>query len=215
MSKKRSRKKQPRFFECQLCGECCSKYCVPITHFDLKRILDFLGLPPTVESIESIVEFIEPDESVEETYEDIPRPLLEDYETPALILVLKSDEYCDFYSNNEKGCTIYPARPLVCRFFPFTYEYEEVPDYSNPPDDLETYPVTFTINEDSNYCPGIKKGTEYDFDLLTKLTHQTTREDAEFEHLINIWNIEVLFCKRLDYDQETFFKYLIDHFPDA
>ncbi|MHA1402724.1 MAG: YkgJ family cysteine cluster protein [Candidatus Helarchaeota archaeon] len=214
LPRKISKKKSSSNFICQLCGKCCSQFCVPVTHYDLKRILSLLKLPKEGKSIAEIAEFIEPDESVAETYEDIPRPILEDYEAPDLLLVLKSDEYCVFYSNQEQGCKIYPARPLVCRFFPFTYEYVEDVDSSSPPPDLETHEVKFSVNEECDYCLGIKKGTNYDFRTLTSVTHQTTREDADFEKIITLWNLDVIFGHRSPYDEEAFFDFLVECFPD-
>ena len=191
-------------FKCTQCGQCCSEYCIPVTHTDLFRVLEFLGKEITVDNISEIVEFIEPDEEVLETYEDVPKILLSNYANDNLVMVFQGDDYCLFFDG--KGCSIYPVRPLVCRFFPFTYEFvNDDGDYSNP----ESKEIKFELNPDTDYCKGKTQGDPFDFEKLKKEVYETTREDVKFEKVIGAWNASIIFGQRDDYHEEAFFEYLI------
>lgn len=194
-------------FECQRCGKCCSLYCIPCSDNDIHRILNFLKLPP--ERASEFIELVEPDDDILDSYEDVPKILVEDIISENLVLVIKSDiveEYCYFY-DDEKKCTIYPVRPLVCRFFPFVYEYEEdseVDLIDNPQD------IAFSVYEDSNYCKGIGQGKKFDIDKLKKVTVRTIKEDLEFEKKVKIWNVRVLFNQIKNCEERDFLEYILN-----
>ncbi|NHI92677.1 MAG: hypothetical protein EAX96_09245 [Candidatus Lokiarchaeota archaeon] len=192
-------------FKCQQCGECCSKYCIPITHTDLYRILRHLGKEINIENISEIVEFIEPDDEVLDTYDDVPKILLSNYANDNLVMVIQGEDYCQFFDG--VGCSIYPVRPLVCRFFPFTYEFvDDDEDYSNP----ESKEVVFELNPDTDYCKGKTEGKLFDFEKLKQEVYNTTREDVKFEKVVSAWNVSVIFNQREDYHEEAFYEYLIN-----
>ncbi|MFX1451845.1 MAG: YkgJ family cysteine cluster protein [Promethearchaeota archaeon] len=194
-------------FECQRCGKCCSLYCIPCTDKDIHRILDFLKLTP--ERASDFIELVEPEDDILDSYADVPKILVEDIISENLVLVIKSDaveQYCYFYDDDKK-CTIYPARPLVCRFFPFVYEYEEDSEAAlleNPED------ITFSNYEDSKYCKGLGKGKKIDLEKLKKVTVQTIQEDLEYEKKVKIWNIRVLFNQIKNCEESDFLNYILE-----
>ena len=194
-------------FECQRCGKCCSLYCIPCTDKDIHRILEFLKLPP--ERACDFIELVEPEDDILDSYADVPKILVEDIISENLVLVIKSDaieQYCYFY-DDEKKCTIYPARPLVCRFFPFVYEYEEDSEAAlleNPED------ITFSNYEDSKYCKGLGKGKKINLEQLKKVTVQTIQEDLEYEKKVKIWNIRVLFNQIKNCEESDFLNYILE-----
>ena len=119
----------------------------------------------------------------------------------------------NFYSNQKKGCKIYSARPLVCRFFPYTYEYEEEFDWTNPPPDVETISIEFSTNEECDFCKGLGVGSSFDFKVLIDTTHRGTREDADFFKLVYQWNLGVLFNQISSFTEDDFFQFLVENFP--
>ena len=154
-------------------------------------------------NIAKIVEFIEPDDEVLETYEDVPKVLLSDYANENLVMVIQGDDYCTFFDG--KGCSIYPVRPLICRFFPFTYEFEDDDgDYSNP----ESKKIIFDLNPDTDYCKGKEDGDYFDFEKLKFEAYRTTREDVKFEKVVGAWNVSIIFNQREEFDENSFYEYL-------
>jgi Fe-S-cluster containining protein len=69
------------------------------------------------------------------------------------------DGKCFFLKDNQ--CSIYPLRPLICRFYPFELKFSE---------DKRTHVFDFTVE-----CPGINKGktmTRADFEELFLLAKE-------------------------------------------
>jgi Fe-S-cluster containining protein len=89
-----------RTFECRRCGECCKQESIAFTERDIERISDKLILAPQ--------EFIQ-------KYD------LRTVNNPGELLFYQlhvgTRERCPF--NSDRECTIYDARPQVCRGFPF------------------------------------------------------------------------------------------------
>ena len=92
-------------FECTRCGRCCTGE--GYVWVDEERILE-------------IVEFL--DVSVEAIMRRYVRRV-----DGRLSLVEKEHADCVFWER-ERGCTIYPVRPLQCRTFPFWPEHLESPE---------------------------------------------------------------------------------------
>ena len=194
-------------FQCQRCGECCSLFCIPCTDQDIKRILNHLKLPLEVAC--DYVELVEPEDDILESYEDVPKVITEEYDSQNIVLVLKSgddEKYCCFYKKNE--CTIYPVRPLVCRFFPIVYEYEENNELKLIKDPKK---ITFSLYEEGDYCKGIGRGNKVNFDNFRELTVQTIKEDKEYLDLVNIWNLKVIFERIENWSEKDFIEFIL-HF---
>lgn len=83
-------------FDCMMCGHCCSgRGGILLTARDRERLAAHLGLGV--------------DEMLERYAEDEGR-------LPGI--VTGADGYCVFYAQGT-GCTVHPARPDVCRAWPF------------------------------------------------------------------------------------------------
>ncbi|MFZ2471634.1 MAG: YkgJ family cysteine cluster protein [Methanothrix sp.] len=85
-------------FLCQRCGHCC-RVADPIDIYpkDIRRLASFFN--------------ISKEEMIEEY--TIPHPSEPD------LRAFKATAPCRFYDEAQKGCKIYPARPMVCRCSPF------------------------------------------------------------------------------------------------
>lgn len=100
--------KEKIFFSCNQCGECCREMDVPLTHFDIARIVDsktdfdiemFVTLHPSSEkSLDAIL-------------------LYGEYQEMYLSNKL-SDNTCLFLKENI--CSIYQHRPNSCRTWPLS-----------------------------------------------------------------------------------------------
>ena len=100
-------------FSCHHCNHCCTEVvCLP-SPWDVRRIMKMIGADP-----EDFIEFLTPEE-IEEVDMDDPTWLEIDGEH--YIMALKRDEKtgCHFLDKKTKYCSIYEARPLLCRLYPF------------------------------------------------------------------------------------------------
>lgn len=125
--------------KCNHCGFCCNDPCtqVNLTVGDIHRIASFLKVP---------IEKLFPE------YMDI-----NPFGDPDLIhydLDLGLNNPCKFRVNNR--CSIYPARPLNCRLFPYWILAEAPPEKLN--DILEDY--------------------GFDYDMLRKKDYQKYKEEV-------------------------------------
>jgi len=92
-------------FACTRCGRCCTGLgYVWLSERRIREIAEFLGI------------------SVERFTRRYVRRV-----DNRLSLVEKEHADC-FFWEGERGCTIYPVRPLQCRTFPFWPEHLESPD---------------------------------------------------------------------------------------
>jgi Fe-S-cluster containining protein len=156
-----------------MCGECCTRYTITVTQYDARRIAAFTGLNPT-----SFLTVMRPHESVADTYFDSPKIVLSGKNNNILALK-EAHNACMFLENNQ--CSIYRARPLVCRPFPFTYSLKGKSD------------AEFTLNKEAQkFCKGIGIGSEkFDFSKLKKtvLTMETERD--KLRKRVQNWNEKV------------------------
>jgi len=85
-------------FQCKRCGHCC-QVADPIDIYpkDIRRLASFFN--------------ISEEEAIEEY--TIPHPKESD------LRAFKATEPCRFYDKAQNGCSIYQARPMVCRCSPF------------------------------------------------------------------------------------------------
>ncbi|MDE1798657.1 MAG: YkgJ family cysteine cluster protein [Candidatus Micrarchaeota archaeon] len=103
---------------CASCGEkCCNRFAVPVTGFDLVRIVDRLGDEPW--------EFAELAHAAE--IQAAPHALVfifnakGELEERLLTLQRRRNNYCVF-SRHSQGCAIWGFHPMVCRSYPFAYK---------------------------------------------------------------------------------------------
>ena len=96
-------------FKCTLCGVCCSKYWVPVTHLDIWRIMHYGGYKPRY--------FLRlyPAAGYKST---MPKVRLKEGEG-YIGLRRYVNGLCVF--NVDRLCLIHRFKPLTCRFYPFLY----------------------------------------------------------------------------------------------
>jgi len=107
-------------FSCLMCGRCCSRgedddNLVLVSAPEIRAIMDFTGRPW--------------DEIAEPYPEWMPAEGGGKF-TLAWCL-RRTDEACIFLDKNKR-CTIYPARPLICRTYPFALEEGRLSVYVCP-----------------------------------------------------------------------------------
>ena len=88
-------------YNCSKCpGYCCSYPVIGLTKYDVKRLAKYFGL------------------GFRETVKKYTRP----QEDEKYTMRRKADEHfgrvCQFFDTEERRCTIYAARPKVCRDYP-------------------------------------------------------------------------------------------------
>ncbi|MCG2879700.1 MAG: YkgJ family cysteine cluster protein [Vulcanisaeta sp.] len=159
-------------FTCTLCGECCRRYWIPVTHVDVARIAKFTGMRPR----DFLALF--------------PKDMAADWDEPVIklrdgeyYLVLKKrlDGTCIF--NKRVGdkliCSVHPVKPNVCRYYPFIYW-------------VENGIVKFEVYEKAlGYCPGVGRGGFANFRVEISSINESIRAKEEFRRIINNWNERV------------------------
>ncbi len=156
-------------FRCVLCGECCKRYWIPITHADVIRISKYTGLDPL-----SFVTFFRKEMT---TGWDYPEIKLSDGEY-YMILAKRPDGSCIFnkYIGDKLICSIHPVKPYVCRFYPFIYWIE---------DDVVKFEI---LDKAIGYCPGLGRGPYYSFEVELRAVQEIRRAKEEYRMIVNKWN---------------------------
>ena len=114
-------------FRCTRCARCCIERTVLLLPEDVERLARVTGLSPE--------EFAVPVRGLE----------------PYTHKLKKTDEGCVFL--RERECSVYPYRPLACRFYPFAL-IQMGTDY------------VFILMET---CPGVGKGPELEWEFFEDL----------------------------------------------
>ena len=97
-------------FRCTGCGNCCREPLLPLTDSDLRRIVKHTGDKP-----ESVVRWVDKDAI---DLDDEPESFVH-LRQGRRVMVLAHTRYGCRYLGADDRCTIYTARPLGCRVFPF------------------------------------------------------------------------------------------------
>jgi Fe-S-cluster containining protein len=178
-------------FTCQMCGECCRRYAIPVTSSDVHRIASFTELNPR-----DFLTLMEPDNSVIETYKDFPKIRLKDGINFVLVLS-QNYESCIFLKNNK--CSIHNVKPLVCRPFPF--EYSMARDGN----------VKFSVNQEARgFCKGLGEGSKrFNFTELEKSARLMESENDAFRKKGEQWNATVFSHKTKSSRKGEIIKFLI------
>jgi len=143
--------------QCAGCAACCQEIIPPITHLDVQRIINYTGL-----EARSFCRMYTPDEiDLEETSKNwvIMKA------GKRVLGLLQPKGKCRFLSQKNK-CTIYKARPMVCRGYPFSV----VLDKNNRIKKIDSHKST----SNSSSCEAVA--------CITTRGHiikDTLREDAE------------------------------------
>ncbi|HVY28406.1 MAG TPA: YkgJ family cysteine cluster protein [Polyangiaceae bacterium] len=100
-------------FRCTGCGECCRRHRAAVTSFDVARLIAATG-----RAAEELVAWLAPDE-VDMTGE--PESFVELSEGRRLLVLARTSGACSLLGADNL-CSVYAARPLDCRSFPFDFE---------------------------------------------------------------------------------------------
>ncbi len=156
-------------FECTLCGECCRRYWIPITHIDILRISKYTGM-----DIKEFTALFPKEYTTEWSYPVIKLRDGEFY----LVLRKNIDSSCIFNKriDDKLICSIHPVKPYICRFYPFVYWEDKGI-------------VKFEIYEKAYpFCPGIGYGFYNDFKVEVKSLLEIKKAKYEYQVIITHWN---------------------------
>ncbi|MCL6088965.1 MAG: YkgJ family cysteine cluster protein [Candidatus Marsarchaeota archaeon] len=169
---------------CASCGvKCCNRFAVPLTGFDVVRILDKLGGEPT--------EFAQLADA--RSIEGSPHSTVFIFEHGKLserLLVLKRHQKTNWcvFSRHSAGCAIWGFHPMVCRAYPFILKPEGGLGYTK------------------NYaCPRSWEKGEYAEAGVRQVVEQQNEELAQYNKLVRAWNAE----KAKKGDEKGFWKYIL------
>lgn len=156
-------------FSCHHCNHCCTEVvCLP-TPWDVRRITKMTGKEP-----DEFIEFLEPDE-IEEVDMDDATWLDVDGDKYIMALKRSTTTGCHFLNKETKFCSIYEARPLLCRLYPF----EMVTD------DDDAF-IEFKLHDNVG-CPKHTDG-EYKVGPLYDLAIQDELNQEDYAELVEVFN---------------------------
>jgi len=138
-------------FECKRCGLCCKTADIMLSNREINGISYHLKIDRE--------EFIKKFTKIKEINK-IKHFGDKDYYITGKCYVIKKDEnnVCPFFREENKlsYCTIYEYRPIVCRLFPYIWEYN-----------YEENAITIDYSNNGwNECPGIIKNTKSNWDKI-------------------------------------------------
>jgi len=96
----------PKTFNCSKCpGYCCSYHIIPVKRTDLQRLADHFGISFALAKKRFVTKGREKDKKDGE-----------------FKMRRKADEHfgkiCRFFDTEKRCCTVYKARPYICRAYP-------------------------------------------------------------------------------------------------
>ncbi len=103
-------------FRCTQCGNCCKDPLLPLTDSDIKRIVRHTGEPT-----QDLVRWVDRNGI---DMDDEPEAFVV-LRQGKRVMVLKHEGGGCRYLGSDDRCTIYGARPLGCRIFPFNPTFTE------------------------------------------------------------------------------------------
>jgi Fe-S-cluster containining protein len=169
---------------CASCGvRCCNRFAVPITGFDIIRIIERIGGEPK--------DFAQlaPAENIESS----PHSLIFIFEEGKLserLLVLKrhpKTNWCCF-SRHTNGCAIWGFHPLVCQAYPFILGKNQRIEYTK-----------------NFVCPRKWEKSEYLEKEVRRIIEKQNLEIEKYNKIVRAWNAE----KAESANEGMFWKYLI------
>jgi len=101
-------------FRCTGCGNCCRDPLLPVTDADLRRIVDLTGLAAS-----EIVRWVDR-HGIDLPGE--PESFVMLHPGRRVMVLRHARGHCRFLGSDDR-CTIYEARPLGCRIFPFDPDF--------------------------------------------------------------------------------------------
>jgi len=148
---------------CEQCqGKCCTEFTVYITHYDIKRLLDFTKWDP-----ESFVMAYADDGKC--TY---PTVKMQEYDVR--LGLTHGNKRCVFMKTvDEKNiCTVQAYKPMVCRTYPFSVTQEGK-----------------LVHVEPYKCPGpVWPGSKEEEEKTIREVRQLHKEYDQYEALVKRWN---------------------------
>lgn len=157
------------YFRCHRCLHCCTDViCLP-TPWDVLRIFKTSGLSPY-----KFVEFLGPDEITEVEKND---PTWLDCNGQRYLMALWRDpkKGCFFLDRKARHCTIYPARPILCRLFPFKVHESKEGEFRR-----------FSLHQDVE-CPRYRDGI-VETRPLRELYTEDSRHQEDYRAMVRVFN---------------------------
>ena len=156
-------------FKCHHCNHCCTDVvCLP-TPWDVRRIMRMTGDDPF-----DFIEFLEPDE-VEDVEPD-DASWLEVNGDKYIMALKRSDKTgCHFLNKKTRLCSIYEARPILCRLYPFKVKESKKGAYKG-----------FTLHTDVG-CPKYQDG-KVPVQPLYDLYIQDDLNQEDYYELVEVFN---------------------------
>ena len=153
-------------FRCTGCGNCCRDPLLPLTDADLRRVVEHTGLPAN-----EVIKWVDRHEI------DLPGEP-ESFVTlrqGRRVMVLRHVHgHCRFLGADDR-CTIYEARPLGCRIFPFD------PDFNRKGEMVRLRMI------DATDCPYETDGKNSKIQIRT-LHRASEAERSAYEAKVADWN---------------------------
>lgn len=155
-------------FKCHHCNHCCTEVVALPTPWDVKRIAKMTGKEP-----EKFIEFLTPEEIDDVEEDDLTwlRIKGEKY----MMALRRGKKGCHFLNKETKLCSIYEARPLLCRLYPFNAIETKTGKYKG-----------FTLHEDVG-CPKHQDGDVPTQPLYDLYIQDDINQEDYFE-LVEIFN---------------------------
>jgi len=156
-------------FACHHCNHCCTEVvCLP-SPFDVIRIIKHTGRHP-LEFLDFLTE-----EELEDVDDDDPTWLECDDER--YMMALKRDEKlgCFFLNKETKLCSIYEARPLLCRLYPFKVVESKKGNFKG-----------FTLHDDVG-CPRHQDG-QVPIEPLKAYYEEDEEHQDDYHDLVEVFN---------------------------
>jgi len=162
-------------FKCKMCGYCCTRYWIPITHLDMLRLVIYGNV--------EVSNAIELKNAKIYHSKKFPKIKLRRGEYYLALREKKGSSSCIFLTDDGR-CSVHEYKPLTCRFYPFVYIVQK------------DGTIKISINEKAiNECPGIildNKPVDRDIvNSLTRLARVRLIELDLYRNLVNEWNSEL------------------------
>lgn len=180
---KRKRIKKHLTVQCSQCGVCCGEHIATLTHHDLRRLVKATGIPA-----HRMVRFFGSDEMSEVDDDDMDWVWLS-YGRRQMGL-RKKNGHCLFLSQ-DRQCTVYEARPLLCR----TYPLEVTLTDDNEVDDLQLRDIIRDKSVTCEYSHGKPRS-------LHKIQSTAVKDETEsgsFWNKLTRWNEQPVKGRKHDF----------------
>ncbi|MHA1646286.1 MAG: YkgJ family cysteine cluster protein [Promethearchaeota archaeon] len=176
--------RKPYRFKCQNCGHCCSDpdTIVNLTYSDIIRLHEtkHYSLDQLLNKLSFYVFSQDP---TPEQIKQMVFPPIHTQKGPAFIGLRKRDDGRCVFLNKQNKCSIYRARPNLCRTFPFHYYYNNID--SSGKSQME---MNWTVKA-IDYCEGIgDPNPEINMEEWSLLGRFTLENLEKEKVLIQQWN---------------------------